>query len=73
VRKDSGEDGLVEATVGESGGGRRCKYPGCTTTLSVYNSDFLCWTHASVEVRARFDRLSARSRPATKASSRLEE
>jgi hypothetical protein len=50
----------VQQTVGDSSDtGRRCVYPGCTTDLSVYNSDVLCWTHADEKTRAHFDRRSA--------------
>jgi hypothetical protein len=50
----------VQETVGDSSGiGRRCLYPGCTTALSIYNSDVLCWTHADERTRAQFDRVSA--------------
>jgi hypothetical protein len=41
--------------------GRRCAYPGCVTTLSRYNSDYLCWTHADVKTRAQFDNLTRRT------------
>jgi hypothetical protein len=34
---------------------RRCSAPGCTTVLSMYNSDHLCFTHADVASRARFE------------------
>jgi hypothetical protein len=49
----------MEATVGDSRGLERCcQYPGCTTKLSIYNSDFLCWTHADARTRARFERVT---------------
>jgi hypothetical protein len=52
----------VQETVDNSSkDGRRCLYPGCTTALSVYNSDVLCWTHADERTRARFDHRSATS------------
>ncbi len=35
---------------------RVCLHPECTTTLSVYNVDYLCFTHADERSRARFDR-----------------
>lgn len=41
--------------VGSSSSERCCAYPACTTRLSIYNSDFLCWTHADVTTRARFE------------------
>jgi hypothetical protein len=41
---------------------RRCLYPGCPTTLSDYNSDVLCWTHADERTRVHFDRASEASR-----------
>lgn len=41
---------------------RRCAYPGCTTRLSIYNADFLCWAHADARTRARFDNLHNRER-----------
>jgi hypothetical protein len=44
-----------------SSAGRRCLYPGCTTDLSIYNSDVLCWTHADEKTRALFERRSAGS------------
>ncbi len=31
-------------------------YPDCTTLLSVYNSDYLCFAHADEKTRARFQR-----------------
>ena len=34
---------------------RQCSAPGCTTVLSMYNSDHLCFTHADVASRARFE------------------
>jgi hypothetical protein len=40
------------------GSERCCAYAGCTTRLSVYNSDFLCWTHADVRTRAQFEKVS---------------
>jgi hypothetical protein len=49
-------EGVVD---GASGSERCCLYEGCTTRLSVYNSDFLCWTHADVKTRARFERVSS--------------
>ena len=39
--------------------GRRCALPGCPTTLSVYNSDHLCFMHADVRTRAPFERRAA--------------
>jgi hypothetical protein len=35
--------------------GRTCSAPGCTTVLSVYNSDHLCFMHADEVTRARFE------------------
>jgi hypothetical protein len=35
---------------------RTCSAPGCTTVLSVYNSDHLCFMHADEVTRARFER-----------------
>ena len=37
---------------------RRCAFLGCTTTLSVYNSDFMCWVHADECTRARYERVA---------------
>ena len=34
---------------------RQCAAPGCTTVLSMYNSDRLCFTHADLASRARFE------------------
>jgi hypothetical protein len=52
---------MTEDIVGEkSGSERRCAYAGCTTRLSIYNSDFLCWAHADATTRARFERTTAR-------------
>ena len=36
--------------------GRQCLSPECTTVLSIYNSDHLCFTHADAASRARFER-----------------
>lgn len=36
---------------------RRCAWAGCTTTLSIYNSDYLCWVHADERTRARYERV----------------
>lgn len=36
---------------------RRCTAPGCTTTLSMYNSDHLCFAHADAVSRMRFERM----------------
>lgn len=49
-------EGVVDGTGGSE---RCCAYEGCTTRLSIYNSDFLCWTHADVKTRARFETVSA--------------
>ncbi len=38
---------------------RRCLAPGCLTTLSTYNMDFLCFAHADEVTRARFERVSS--------------
>ena len=35
---------------------RRCSAPGCPTVLSIYNTDHLCFAHADVASRARFER-----------------
>ena len=35
---------------------RQCSAPGCVTVLSIYNADHLCFAHADVASRARFDR-----------------
>ncbi len=44
---------------------RRCAAPGCTTTLSVYNSDYLCFAHADEVSRSRFDmRWARQAKPA---------
>jgi hypothetical protein len=52
----------VEETVSQSRApGRRCRYPGCVTVLSVYNFGVLCWSHADEKARNRFDRRSAAS------------
>jgi hypothetical protein len=39
-----------------STGRRRCPAEGCTTILSSYNSDYLCFAHADERTRARFER-----------------
>jgi len=36
---------------------RRCAWVGCTTTLSMYNSDYLCWVHADERTRTRHERI----------------
>ena len=41
--------------VGSTSMDRRCLYAGCTTSLSIYNSDVLCWTHADEKTRSQFD------------------
>jgi hypothetical protein len=42
---------------------RQCSAPGCTTVLSVYNSDHLCFRHADELTRTRFeDRIHVESR-----------
>jgi hypothetical protein len=51
---------MGEGDGGSRGSGRFCAYAGCTTRLSVYNSDFLCWTHADMTTRASFERKTAR-------------
>lgn len=52
---------MGEGIVGGSSRSERCcAYAGCTTRLSVYNSDFLCWTHADATTRARFERATKR-------------
>lgn len=52
---------MAEDIVGASKDSeRRCAYAGCTTRLSMYNSDFLCWTHADARTRAHFERTTAR-------------
>jgi hypothetical protein len=50
----------VEIVGGPKDSERCCAYPGCTTRLSMYNSDFLCWTHADATTRAHFERASTR-------------
>ncbi|MGZ6545584.1 MAG: hypothetical protein ACXVEI_09760 [Actinomycetota bacterium] len=35
---------------------RQCTAPGCVTVLSIYNADHLCFAHADVASRARFER-----------------
>ena len=40
--------------------GRRCRYLGCVTVLSIYNFDVLCWTHADEMARTSFDRRLAK-------------
>jgi hypothetical protein len=35
---------------------RQCSAPGCVTVLSIYNTDHLCFAHADVASRARFER-----------------
>ena len=43
---------------------RCCEAPGCLTTLSRYNTDYLCFRHADEATRARFERrLSNETRP----------
>jgi len=37
---------------------RQCSAPGCVTVLSIYNTDHLCFAHADVASRARFERTS---------------
>jgi hypothetical protein len=37
--------------------GRRCQYPDCTTTLSAYNPDRLCWVHGRAVAFERLDRV----------------
>lgn len=44
--------------VGSTSMDRRCLFPRCTTSLSMYNSDVLCWTHADEKARSRFDRVA---------------
>jgi hypothetical protein len=52
---------MAEGIVGGSSGSERCcAYAGCMTRLSVYNSDFLCWTHADATTRALFEQRSMR-------------
>lgn len=65
LRKDNGGHELVEATVGDSSSARRrCQYPECTTTLSAYNPDRLCWMHGRAVVFARLERWAVtRERP----------
>jgi hypothetical protein len=46
---------MIEILNDGAGTERCCAYPACTTRLSVYNSDFLCWTHADARTRARFE------------------
>lgn len=59
-RRRQGGIAMGEGIVGGSSRSERCcAYAGCTTRLSVYNSDFLCWTHADVTTRARFERAAA--------------
>jgi hypothetical protein len=53
------EDEPVQAGLKQGNPNRRCAYPGCTTTLSIYNSDFMCWVHADERTRARYDRVAA--------------
>ncbi len=44
---------------------RQCSAPGCVTVLSIYNADHLCFAHADVASRARFERTGpARFEPA---------
>ena len=35
---------------------RRCSAPDCPTVLSIYNSDHLCFAHADMATRRRFER-----------------
>lgn len=45
--------------------GRRCQYLDCTTTLSAYNPDRLCWVHGRTVAFERMDRVFvARQTPA---------
>jgi hypothetical protein len=39
--------------------GRRCAATDCPTVLSIYNSDHLCFMHADVRTRARYERRSS--------------
>ena len=54
---------VKESSATDGREARQCQYPGCLTRLSVYNSDYLCWTHADVKTRARFDSLTRRAEP----------
>jgi hypothetical protein len=58
---------MAVGNEGSSGSERRCAYPGCTTKLSVYNSDYLCWTHADAKTRAHFDMVQRGKRTTTPA------
>ncbi|HEY7667294.1 MAG TPA: hypothetical protein VIE12_04130 [Actinomycetota bacterium] len=42
---------------------RQCSAPGCVTVLSIYNSDHLCFAHADLVTRARFERRLPADRP----------
>ena len=60
-QKDEGGTEMAEGIVDRSNAPERCcAVAGCTTILSVYNSDFLCWTHADTTTRARFERQGTR-------------
>jgi hypothetical protein len=58
------EDGLVEEVPQQQNLNRRCAYPECTTTLSVYNSDFMCFLHADERTRARYEHMGGPVRAA---------
>ena len=57
------EGGMVGSSQTQDGTKRRCAYEGCTTTLSIYNVDVLCFVHADERTRAGYDRASGRMRP----------
>jgi hypothetical protein len=40
---------------------RVCAAPDCSTLLSIYNADHLCFLHADEESRSAFERASARA------------
>ena len=41
---------------------RRCSAPGCSTLLSLYNSDHLCFVHGDERSRTAFERVSETAR-----------
>lgn len=51
----SAPEGLDEAR-GPGDQRRRCAYPECTTKLSTYNPDRMCWMHGRTVAFARLDR-----------------
>jgi hypothetical protein len=55
---EPGEPEALEGDPRVSGSrGRRCRYPDCTTTLSAYNPDRLCWVHGRTVAFERLDRV----------------